>query len=113
VKGYLFDENLPFHLTFTPAFPVTHVTSLGRALTDSEVWDYAVLHDLVIVTKDADFSARMVFASPPPRLIHLRVGNMRKREFHRFLAHLWPTIETLICTHKLLHVYQNHIEAMV
>jgi hypothetical protein len=27
---------------------------------------------------------------PPPWIVHLRFGNIRREEFHRFLASVWP-----------------------
>lgn len=77
MNGFLFDSNLPARITFTPAWPVTHARSLGPQTTDSTLWDYARVHDLVIVTKDADFSHRIMAQSPPPRVGHLRIGNVR------------------------------------
>ena len=112
MKGFLFDENLPLNIQFSPSLPLQHVTDLGQSLSDTEIWEYAKIHDLVIVTKDADFSDRIIISSPPPKVIHLRFGNMRKRDFHAFLARAWPQIEQLIQTHKLVNVYFNSIEGI-
>jgi len=86
MKGYLFDENLPSRLLFSPKLPVISVSKIGRQPTDSQIWEFARKHDLVIVSKDADFSDRIIASSPPPRVVHLRFGNLRKREFHALLA---------------------------
>jgi predicted nuclease of predicted toxin-antitoxin system len=112
MKGFLFDENLPINIQFSPTWPVEHVTDLGDSLSDTEIWEYAKTHDLVIVTKDADFSDRIITSSPPPRVIHLRFGNMRKRDFHAFLSRVWAKIETLIETHKLVNVYLHSLESV-
>jgi predicted nuclease of predicted toxin-antitoxin system len=112
VRGYLFDENLP-QVPFLPTnFPVTHALGLGPRLTDSEIWNHAQQDDLAIVTKDADFSQRMVLTAPPPRVVHLRVGNMRYREFATWLRHAWPQIEALVASHRLVNVYRDRIEAV-
>ncbi|MBI1299912.1 hypothetical protein GC175_33725 [bacterium] len=100
------------HIQFSPAWPVEHVTDLGASLSDTEIWEYPKTNDLVIVTKDADFSDRIITASPPPRVIHLRFGNVRKRDFHAFLSRAWPTIEALIETHKLVNVYLHSLESV-
>jgi predicted nuclease of predicted toxin-antitoxin system len=55
VKGYLLDENLPVGLTFQPSLPVHHARQFGANPTDSELWETARRHQLVIVTKDTDF----------------------------------------------------------
>jgi len=66
----------------------------------------------VIVTKDADFSDRLMVDPSPPKVMHLRFGNMRKRVFHTFLAIVWSRIEKLVIDHKLINVYLDRIEAI-
>jgi len=112
VNGYLLDENLPTRLRFVPSLPVVHATSLGIQPTDSQVWEHARVNDLVIVTKDADFSHRILASEPPPRVIHLRFGNLRRAEFHELLARVWPRLEALSRTHKLVNVEHNRIIAV-
>lgn len=93
VRGFLFDENVPRLVSLTASLPVSHVTDLGESLMDSDIWTYAREHSLVIVTKDADFSNRIMVSATPPWIIHLRFGNMRRRDFHAFLARIWSKIE--------------------
>ncbi|MEL6488760.1 MAG: DUF5615 family PIN-like protein [Cyanobacteria bacterium J06634_6] len=112
MNGFIFDENLPVNVQFTPSLPVTHVTNLGNSLSDEAIWEYAKAHNLVIVTKDTDFSDRIIISNPPPRVVHLRFGNMRKRDFHSFLSDVWPQIENLLVNHKLVNVYLAKIEAI-
>jgi predicted nuclease of predicted toxin-antitoxin system len=112
VNSYLLDENLPTRLRFTPSLPVIHATELGPMPTDSQVWEHARTHNLVIVTKDADFSHRILASTPPPRVIHQRFGNLRRSEFHELLARVWPRIEALSRTHKLVNVEHDRIVAV-
>lgn len=67
---------------------------------------------MVIVSKDADFSDRIIIHSPPPWVVHLRFGNLRKKDFHALLARLWSQIETLLKFHKLVNVYADRIEGI-
>ena len=53
-----------------------------------------------------------MLGAPPPRVIHLRVGNMRRRDFAAWLERIWPHIESTIATHKLVNVYRDRIEAV-
>ena len=92
MKGFLFDENLPVRLRFAPKLPVAPVSKVGRNPSDTQVWEFARKHDLVIVSKDADFSDRITTHSPPPKVVHLRFGNLRKNDFHALLARVWPQI---------------------
>jgi len=110
MNGFLFDENLPANVQFTPSFPVKHVSLLGENPSDTAIWEYAKRNDLVIVTKDVDLSDRIMLSSSSPKVVHLRIGNMRKREFHTFLARVWPSIEELIVRYRLVNVYSDRFE---
>ena len=112
MKGYLFDENLPKRLRFSPKLPIVSASKIGKQPTDSQIWEFARKHDLVIVSKDADFSDRIITNSPPPRVVYLRFGNLRKDEFHALLARVWPQIETLLKSHKLVNVYSDRLEGI-
>jgi predicted nuclease of predicted toxin-antitoxin system len=112
MKGFLFDENLPARLRFSPKLPIVPASKAGRNPTDSQIWEFARRHDLVIVSKDADFSDRIITNSPPPWVVHLRFGNLRKNDFHTLLARVWPQIEMLLKSHKLVNVYSNRLEGI-
>ena len=112
MRGFLFDENLPRVPTLQTGLPVTHALDLGSRPTASQLWAHAQRNDLAIVTKDSDFSQRIVLGVPPPRVIHLRVGNMRGRDFAVWLERIWPHIESAIGTHKLVNVYRDRVEAV-
>ena len=112
MKGFLFDENTPRRLTFSPGLPVCHSKDLGHSPSDTEIWNYASLKELVIVSKDADFSNRIMLSNPPPWIVRLRFGNMRKKAFHACLEKAWPSIESLLPAHKLINVFENRIEGI-
>lgn len=88
------------------------MSRLGAEWTDSAVWEYAQLHDMVIVSKDADFSDRMMVSEPPPRAIHLRTGNMRLAQMRELLVKNWQNIEALSKGAKLLIVSNDLIECI-
>ena len=70
MNGFLFDENLPIKIQFTPSLPITHVSTLGESPSDTEIWQYAKENQLVIVTKDVDFSDRLMLDLSPPKVVH-------------------------------------------
>ncbi len=112
MKGFVFDENVPRQLLFQPSLPFTHVAEFSRGMSDGEIWEVARLQELVIVTKDTDSSNRIMLNTPPPWVVHLRFGNMRRSEFHAFLARIWTRIEALLPHNKLVNVYLDQIEAI-
>jgi predicted nuclease of predicted toxin-antitoxin system len=112
MKGFFFDENLPSRLQFSPSYPVVSDAALGPRPTDTQVWEFARQRELVIVSKDADFSERIILHTPPPWVVHLRFGNLKLREFHALLARVWPKVEALLKTHKLVNVYADRAEGV-
>ena len=112
LNGFLFDENIPSRLTISPHLPVISSRDLGESVSDTLIWQYAQSKGYVIVTKDADFSNRIMIVNPPPWVVHLRIGNLRKRDFHSFIKQTWPQIELLLPAYKLINVYADRIEAI-
>jgi hypothetical protein len=45
-------------------------------------------------------------------VVHLRFGILRRDEFHVLLARVWPRIETLLKSHKLVNVYADRLEGI-
>jgi len=112
MKGFLFDENLPAHLRFAPRFPIIPAVKVGSHPSDTQIWEFARKHQLAIVTKDTDFSDRIITRLPPPWVVHLRFGNLRRKDFHILLARVWPQVETLLKSHKLVNVYADRLEGI-
>jgi predicted nuclease of predicted toxin-antitoxin system len=112
MKGFFFDENLPGRIQFKPNLPLVSGKDLGTSPTDTQVWEFARKRELVIVSKDADFSERIILNKPPPWVVHLRFGNMRRKDFHALLTRVWPQVETLLKTHKLINVYADRVEGI-
>jgi predicted nuclease of predicted toxin-antitoxin system len=112
MKGFLFDENLPLPISISPSRPVVPLKNIGARPSDSKIWEYAKDRNLVIVSKDADFSDRMIALQPPPWVVHLRFGNLRRKDFHILLSRVWPQIERLLKSHKLVNVYLDRLEGI-
>ena len=75
---FLFDNNLAPRLVSDLAgvYPNSlHVSSLGLNLPDTDIWNYARIHNHIIVSKDAGFHQRSLLYGPPPKVIWIRLGN--------------------------------------
>ena len=79
----LIDENLSYKLaarirnTFKGTVAVSKIEALGEGAPDQNVWDYAKRHRLAILTKDQDFVEYWARLGPPPKVIHIKMGNSR------------------------------------
>lgn len=109
---FLVDANLPYHFNLWHNKNFIHLFDINDAWSDTEVWDYAKTNHLIIVTKDADFSNRIILADPPPRVIHLRIGNMKLSAMHELLNRIWKEIELMSEKNKLVTVFDHEIEGM-
>ena len=109
---YLIDVNLPYRFSLWKSSDYLHQIDIGDEWTDEQIWNYAEANDLTIVSKDSDFSNRIMFHQPPPRVIHIRFGNMKMREFFTVTTAIWDDVIELSENHKLVNVFRNRIEAI-
>ncbi len=112
MKGVLIDNNRRDCLSCLQVGYYVFVKALRPASSDSELWNLALERDLVIVTKDSDFSHRIAVSQPPPRVIHVHVGNMRLRQFEVFMNANWDAVCVAIETHKLITLRREGIDCV-
>ncbi len=109
---YRIDVNLPRYVSIWANDDCRFVVDIDAKWTDTQIWRHAAEFALTIVTKDADFSDRVLITDEGPRVIHLRVGNLRMRDFHALLSGRWIEICQLSENHRLVQVYQDRIECI-
>jgi predicted nuclease of predicted toxin-antitoxin system len=109
---YLIDANLPRWFSLWSGTEYEFVHDVGARWTDSEIWQYASTNSLTIVTKDADFSDRVLATVVGPSVIHVRVGNLTIRELHTYLASTWNDICRASEASRLVQVYRDRIESI-
>lgn len=112
MKAYLIDVNLPRNFAPWNTEEYEHVVEINDEWKDSEIWSYAKENNLTIVTKDADFSELILLNDPPPKVIHIKSGNMKMREFHEHIAKIWKEVCFMSQGYKLVRVYRERIEGI-
>ena len=55
--NFLVDVNLPKYFRFFNSDNFIHDVDINPCMTDTEIWNYALNNNLVILTKDSDFFA--------------------------------------------------------
>lgn len=80
---FLVDAQLPHKLAQTLVelgHRAEHLEDVGlRHATDSDIWNYAVSNQSVIVSKDEDFVDRFRRRGDGPVIVWLRIGNSTHR----------------------------------
>jgi predicted nuclease of predicted toxin-antitoxin system len=97
----LIDNQLPIalarHLS-KKGWPSVHVSDLGfDAASDETIWQYARQHDLILVSKDADFRRlSRLQGSIPPQVIWVRLGNCRKGTLLAAVSIQMPILQRIL-----------------
>jgi predicted nuclease of predicted toxin-antitoxin system len=112
MAGYLIDVNLPYYFSVWRSPEYIYVRDLNDEWTDAQVWRHAKREGLTIVSKDADFSVRVLTEGPPPRVIHIRLGNLKMREFHERISGIWDSVCELSARYRLVNVFRDRIEGI-
>ena len=109
---YIIDANLPYYFSLWRGEAYQHVIDIDPNMKDSEIWKYARENNLTIVTKDADFSDLVLLNNPPPRVIHIKLGNMKMKAFHSAVDNIWDEVLLMSQEYKLIRVYKDKIEGI-
>ena len=112
MQRYIVDANLPYYFALWQDKRYEHVIDIDPHMKDSAIWSYAKEHGLTIITKDADFSDRILLHTPPPRVIHIKLGNMKMKAFHHAISRIWDDVLQLSQEYKLVSVYADKIEGI-
>jgi predicted nuclease of predicted toxin-antitoxin system len=71
-----------------------HVEAAGlREAEDNAIWQYALDHGAVILTKDEDFPIRASASLSAPSIVWLRIGNASRGALSAWLGPRLPAIE--------------------
>ncbi len=112
MSRYLIDENLPVTLAPILGGDCLAASALGARPTDAELWQHARADDRVLLTKDADFFERILLEGPPPKIVWLRVGNLRRIELENHIRRVWPAIVALLATCDVIQVHRDQLEGL-
>jgi len=108
----LIDENLPAALAAKLFCPCLHATALGEQPTDKLIWDHGRREGWTLLTKDTDFFERLALEGPPPKVIWLRTGNLRRADLETMPVNLWPRITSLLDSADLVEFHADRVEGI-
>lgn len=112
MKKFLIDVNLPYYFSLWRGEEFIHQKDINDEWTDKQIWEYARENNLTIITKDSDFSHRIINSDPPPKIIHIKFGNLKMNEFFETLNKCWEEVLQLNESCKLINIYIDTIEGI-
>lgn len=109
---FLIDINLPYYFALWNSNDFIHQKEIGDKWSDEQIWNYAKLNNLTIITKDVDFSNKIMMSNPPPKVIHIQFGNLKMKPFFGVMNSIWQQILEMNSGHKLVNVFIDRIEGI-
>ncbi len=110
--NFIIDANLPSKIPCWSGNNFMHVLKINAAWEDEEIWQFAKQHNLIIVTKDKDFSVKQILEGSPPKLVHIKFGNLKLNEFSKRIEAVWQEVERLLRLNSVINIYLNTLEAI-
>jgi predicted nuclease of predicted toxin-antitoxin system len=99
---FLVDVNLPRKFRFFNNPNFIHVADINPSMTDKMIWDYALKHDCVILTKDTDFYTLFLLNEVHPKVIYFQIGNFTLAALHQYFQNYWESILNHLSTSSFI-----------
>ena len=109
---FLIDVNLPYYFSLWNNSDFIHQKDINDEWSDEQIWIYAKENNLTIISKDSDFSNKVMMNIPPPKVIHIRFGNMKMNPFFDAISKVWNDVVEMNHEHKLVNVFLDRIEGI-
>lgn len=109
---FIINANLPSRIPIWNNTKFVDVLSINPLWDDDEIWEYAKEKELTIITKDKDFAVKQILYGPPPKVVHIKFGNLRLKEFIATIEIAWPVIQNLIKEYSIINIYKDRIETI-
>ena len=109
---FLIDANLPAKISIWQNERFVHIAVLNPAWDDDAIWQYAKTNNLTIVSKDKDFLIHQLLKGTPPKVVHIKFGNLKLNDFIAVIEKNWEQVEILLTDHTLINIHSDRIEAI-
>jgi predicted nuclease of predicted toxin-antitoxin system len=107
---FLVDANIPKGIAEFEGADFMYVYQWGDGASDTEIWDYSIKHNLIIITRDSDFYFRMITSIDFPKVIFLNLQQINKPTFKLFINENWNKILSLIADFDMLIIDLENIQ---
>ena len=109
---FLVDVNLPRNFSGWAGDDYVFVRDIDATWSDRTIWDHARANGFIIISQDADFIDRALLEPESPKIIHMRLGNIRLREWRVLMSRLWPEILLEISAFRIVVVFKDTLDCI-
>jgi predicted nuclease of predicted toxin-antitoxin system len=106
---FLVDVNLPKRFQFFNSDEFIHVTDINPSMSDKKIWDYSLVNNMVILTKDTDFYNFFLVNNECPKVVYFKTGNMTLKEMHKYFNEFWSKIISRLATSSFIIAFRDKI----
>lgn len=110
---FLVDVNLPRKFNFFNTENFLHVVDINPRMSDSEIWEYALSNNKIILTKDSDFYDRFMNSIEAPKIIYFQLGNLKLKELNNYLESNWNLILSYLENASLILARREHVKVII
>ena len=110
--NFLVDVNLPKYFGYFNKPNFFHVADICSTMTDTEIWNYAIQNNLIILTKDSDFYFRSLISSTRPKIVYFQLGNQTLKELHQYFEKHWLEINENLKEYSFILALPNSIKTV-
>lgn len=112
MPDFLIDANLPAKISIWQNQRFIHIVTLDLCWDDEAFWQYAKINDLTKISKDKDFFMQQLLKGTPPKVVHIKFGNLKLNDFISVIKNCWNEVELLLINQTLINIYSDRIEAI-
>lgn len=110
---FLVDVNLPKYFSHFNSDDFVFVADINTSFTDNQIWEYALKHDLIILTKDVDFYHKSLLATEKPKIIHFKLDNQKLSDLHSYFDKHWDDLKRHIQQYHLIIAHSDGLEIVI
>jgi predicted nuclease of predicted toxin-antitoxin system len=112
MPDFLIDANLPAKIGIWQNKRFIHLETLDPFWDDEVIWQFAKTNNLTIISKDKDFLIQQLIKGTPPKVVHIKFGNLKLKDFITVIETCWSEVEFLLEKNTLINIYSDRIEAI-
>jgi len=112
MDSFLVDVNLPKYFSYFNKEHFEFVSDINLKMTDTEIWNYALEYNLIILTKDVDFFNKFLVSEKSPKVIYFQLGNYSLKQLYAYFEINWYKIVVEIENNRMIIAKEKHIECI-